>query len=113
MQVGWGMGKIDDMRRQREQQFADAEQRDAKAAKAPPVRTAAVVAPDAEVPQPMRPTRPTAEKKKMTSSKSGGAVDEQGKCPSCGKMKPLSNGVLANHQKGFGKACTGSRKKPV
>jgi hypothetical protein len=116
------MGKIDDMRRQREQQFADAEHRQAKAAKArpvdvvappvPPVRASAPVSADTEIAQPTRPSRPTADKKK-TSSKSGGAVDEQGKCPGCGKMKPLSNGVLANHQKGFGKACTGSRKKPV
>ncbi len=118
------MGKIDDMRRQREQQFADAEQRQAKAARArpvdvaPPARSAAPVptaAPgraDPERAQPTRPTRPSAAKK--TSSKSGGAaVDEQGKCPDCGKMKPVSNGLLASHQKGFGKACAGSRKKPV
>lgn len=115
------MGKIDDMRRQREQQFADAEQRQAKAAKARPVdvvvkpaRAPAPVAADAEPAQPTRPTRPTrAEATKKTSSKSGGAVDEQGKCPECGKMKPVSNGLLASHQKGFGKACAGSRKKPV
>lgn len=120
------MGKIDDMRRQREQQFADAEQREAKAAKAVKPGTAPLpqaapvvdkVAPvratsAAEPAQPSRPTRPTANKKK-TSSKSGASVDEQGKCPDCGKTKPLSNGMLANHQKGFGKACSGSRKKPV
>jgi hypothetical protein len=113
------MGKIDDMRRQREQQFADAEQRQAKAAKARPVVVEVKAAPasagviaDTEPLQPTRPSRPTAEKKK-TSSKSGGAVDEQGKCPDCGKMKPVSNGVMASHQKGFGKACAGSRKKPV
>jgi hypothetical protein len=106
------MGKIDDMRRQREQQFADAEQREAKAAKA--VKTAPSPTPTSatEPAQPSRPTRPTASAKK-TSSKSGAPVDGQGKCPDCGKTKPLSNGVLANHQKGFGKACSGSRKKPV
>ena len=115
------MGKIDDMRRQREQQFADAEQRAAKAGKArpvdavaPPARLLARAAPitDDEPPQPTRPTRPTGAKKK-TTSKSGGAVDEQGKCPECGKMKPVSTGLMASHQKGFGKACPGSRKKPV
>lgn len=117
------MGKIDDMRRLREQQFADAEQREAKGAKAAkpaPASQAPVVAnvapvratSAAEPAQPSRPTRPTASSKK-TSSKSGASVDEQGKCPGCGKMKPLSNGMLANHQKGFGKACSGSRKKPV
>ena len=121
------MGKIDDMRRQREQAFADAEQREAKAAKG--VKPAAVTQPvaspvakaasapaslpgGADPPQPTRPTRGTGSTKK-TSSKSGASVDEQGKCPDCGKMKPLSNGVLANHQKGFGKACSGSRKKPL
>jgi len=120
------MGKIDDMRRQREQQFAEAEQRQAKAAKvrplpvAAPVVTAPVVAApvvaasDAEPAQPTRPTRATVEKKpKQTSSKSGAKVADQGKCPDCNKMKPLSNGVMASHQKGFGKACSGSKKKPV
>lgn len=73
------MGKIDDMRRLREQQFAAAndDKSTAKAAKA------AVVA------------------------------DDQGKCSACGKMKPLTNGLVANHQKGFGKACPGSRKEPA
>ena len=61
--------------------------------------------------QPTVPTRPV--KAIKTTSKSGASVDEQGKCPDCGKMKPLSNGVLANHQKGLGKACIGSRKKPA
>jgi hypothetical protein len=121
------MGKIDDMRRLREQQVADAEQREAKAARtvkaapvpAPAALPAAKAAPApvessnaAEPAQPSRPTRPKAATKK-TSSKSGASVDEQGKCPDCGKMKPLSNGVMASHQKGFGKACSGSRKKPV
>ena len=119
------MGKIDDMRRQREQQFADLEQRHAKAAKArpvdvvaPPSRAPALASPpvplsasDVEPAQPTRPTRGSDVKKK-TSSKSGGTVDAQGKCPDCGKMKPVSNGLLASHQKGFGKACAGSRQKP-
>lgn len=141
------MGKIDDMRRQREEQF-DRQQRRSKArADAPLVAPAAPAAPvapvapapdaapaaraatasagkasaakspaavsdkDVELAQPSRPTRPTATKK-TTSSKSGGAVAEQGKCPVCKKMKPLANGVLAQHQKGFGKACAGSRRAP-
>lgn len=114
------MGKLDDMRRQREQQFADAEQRQAKAARtrpvevvAQPARSAAPVSAEAEPePSPTRPKR-AADPKAKTWSKSGGAVNEQGKCPDCGKMKPVSNGLLASHQKGFGKACAGSRKKPV
>ena len=77
------MGKIDDMRRQREQKFADAAGAGAGAST----------------------------KKSVASSTEAAA--EQGKCPDCGKTKPVSNGVLANHQKGFGKACAGSRKKPL
>jgi hypothetical protein len=76
------MGKIEDMRRLREQQFAAAND-DRSAAKT--VKTA------------------------TTAS----AADDQGKCSSCGKMKPLTNGLVANHQKGFGKACPGSRKEPA
>lgn len=123
------MGKIDDMRRQREQQF-ELQERRAKArppeAPKPVAVPAVIVSPaspaarakssreDAEIEpaQPSRPTRPKAAKK-TTSSKSGGAVSEQGKCPVCKKMKPVSNGLLAQHQKGFGKACAGSRRAPV
>ena len=83
------MGKIDDMRRLREQQFAAANDdkgasKKASAAKAAPVATATADATAAE-----------------------------GKCSACGKMKPLTNGLLASHQKGFGKACPGSRKEPL
>ncbi len=136
------MGKIDDMRRQREQQF-DLQERRAKArppeapkpnaapavasSPASPTPPASPASPtpragarskasredaDVELAQPSRPTRPTAAKK-TTSSKSGGAVSEQGKCPVCKKTKPVSNGVLAQHQKGFGKACAGSRRAPL
>lgn len=40
------------------------------------------------------------------------AVD-QGRCSGCGKLRALNNGVIANHQKGLGKMCVGSRKPPV
>jgi membrane protease subunit (stomatin/prohibitin family) len=76
------MGKIDDMRRLREQQFAAAND-DKSAAKTAKAATTAA------------------------------GADDQGKCSSCGKMKPLTNGLVANHQKGFGKACPGSRKEPA
>lgn len=125
------MGKVDDMRRLREQQFADGQKR--RTTPREPERVAPVSAEvgmgaaglgavgvsgpaasgDTEPAQPTRPTRPTSAKKKTAPGKSGDPVDELGKCPVCGKMKPLSNGVLANHQKGFGKACAGSRKKAV
>ncbi len=86
------MGKIDDMRRLREQQFAAAndDKRAAKNAKQPSASASATArAPIAEV------------------------ADDQGKCSVCGKMKPLTNGLVASHQKGFGKACAGSRKEPA
>lgn len=85
------MGKIDDMRRQREQQFAAAGKGQAKATKAQSVDVDAAVA----------------------KAAAAGADADRGKCPDCGKMKPLSNGVMASHQKGFGKACPGSRKTPA
>jgi hypothetical protein len=71
------MGKIDDMRRLREQQFAAAN-----------------------------------DDKRTKAASTAKIADDQGKCSACGKMKPLSNGLVANHQKGFGKACPGSRKEP-
>lgn len=82
------MGKIDDMRRLREQQFAAAND-DKSAAK----------------------TAKSAKSAKTATT--AGSADDQGKCSSCGKMKPLSNGLVSNHQKGFGKACPGSRKEPA
>ncbi len=112
------MGKIDDMRRQREQQFADAAQREAKAAKAAPASPASPASPPVapSAPAPVAKPAPrgevtTTSSKRGASGKSAG--DEQGKCPDCGKTKPLSNGLMASHQKGFGKACTGSRKPPM
>ncbi len=38
---------------------------------------------------------------------------ETGTCAGCGKPKPLQRGVIANHQKGLGKMCPGSRKPPA
>jgi len=108
------MGKIDDMRRQREQQFAEAEQREAKAAKVRPAEVVAPPPPLARAPAAAgEPAPERAPSSRKSTSKSGAAIDEQGKCPDCKKMKPLANGVLAQHQKGFGKACAGSKKKPL
>ncbi len=39
--------------------------------------------------------------------------DTEGRCPTCGKTKPVANGVMANHQQGLGKPCAGSRKPPA
>ncbi len=122
------MSKIDDMRRLREQQFAEAEKRKGKAppVDAAPSRDAAAVLPpvprvplvpshEGAEPEPAQPSRPTRASAAMSKAKIAAATKtaEQGKCPECGKMKPTSQGLLANHQKGFGKPCAGSRKKPV
>lgn len=106
------MGKIDDMRRQREQQFADAAQREAKAAKAAPVLPASAPSAPASAPAAKPAVRGEVT---TTGSKRGASKGEadEGKCPDCGKTKPLANGVMASHQKGFGKACSGSRKPPL
>ncbi len=41
------------------------------------------------------------------------AGEETGRCSSCGKQKALNRGLVIDHQKGLGKACSGSRKRPV
>ena len=37
-------------------------------------------------------------------------ADVQAKCPVCGKLKSIENGLVTSHQKGLGKMCPGSRK---
>ncbi len=94
------MGKIDDMRRIREQSFADMEKRGAKAP--PAVRNEPAANADPPAPAPAR------------NAKAGAGADAtEGKCAECGKTKPVQNGVMAQHQKGFGKVCAGSRKAPA
>lgn len=74
------MGKIDDMRKQRELQFADA--------------------------------HPT-ERAQKSSLESPAVAVEEGRCSGCGKLRAVNNGLISNHQKGLGKMCAGSRKKPA
>jgi hypothetical protein len=125
------MGKLDDMRRLREQQFADGQKRrtsprppEPAAPRAPaPPGTPAPAAAAADAPEPAedegpaQPTRPTRAAKAPRSTspkkKSGSSAEDHGTCPACGKVKPLAGGVLAGHQKGLGKACPGSRQKPA
>jgi hypothetical protein len=135
------MGKVDDMRRLREQQHEDG-QRAARAralgVKGGPVAAPATPAPpdadelaaaveDAVVPRgaAARAAKAKADKVPMASTprepsvpppgrgKRGEAADETGVCSSCRKPKPLQRGVIANHQKGLGKMCPGSRKPPA
>lgn len=82
------MSKIDEIRRQREalqgKKSSDA------SSNVVPIRPGVVVSP--------------------TKSETN---EEEGKCSVCGKLKPLLGGVVAQHQKGLGKMCPGSRKAPA
>ena len=93
------MSKVDDMRRQREERFAESARKAASA----PKRVADVVPPVAA---------PRAVAEEPTTS-SDDTAESEGRCPECGKTKPLANGVMASHQHGFGKQCPGSRKPPA
>lgn len=101
------MGKIEDMRRLREQQFADNDKRANDDKRAVATTATTKDAPTAAA------TAKTATTKSVTPKTAPAAAADEGKCAVCGKMKALSNGLVANHQKGFGKACAGSRKEPA
>jgi hypothetical protein len=85
------MSKLDEMRRLREQQYARQQEGGAPAPRpeVAPLTTPVVMAERAK------------------------ADAEQGRCAVCGKVRALSNGLVSNHQKGFGKMCPGSRKEPI
>jgi hypothetical protein len=101
------MGKIEDMRRLREQQFADNDKRanDDKRAVGKTVTT--------NDPSPVTSSPAIAPRAAAPKAAIATAAADEGKCSVCGKMKALTNGLVANHQKGFGKACAGSRKEPA
>jgi hypothetical protein len=125
------MSKIDDMRKMREKQFEDAQRAATRqatngvvkggAAHAPAPETARetgqatgsakeiLVAEDATKEEAAKPERKTTAR--SSSARKADAVE--GRCSSCGKVKALQNGMIANHQKGFGKMCVGSRKEPA
>ncbi|MEO8877063.1 MAG: hypothetical protein ABI461_15835 [Polyangiaceae bacterium] len=110
------MGKIDDMRKMREKQFADAQQ--ASQAKAKNGVAHAVVA----MPAPKEDAAKKIEmidldpapvpKEQTTTSRSKRDEVTEARCPACGKIKGVQNGVMVSHQKGLGKMCPGSRKEP-
>lgn len=154
------MGKIDDMRRMREERMAEQEKALARQAREPraPVSKAPAVLPATveagqdevegkgrvaagatapvetstanETPTESAPaSAPTAARRRpaandaplpeptttRSSKRSSKTASEptEGKCSVCGKVRPLSNGLVGNHQKGFGKMCAGSRKAPA
>lgn len=116
------MGKIDDMRKLREKQFEEA-QRAALAgpkngvakngiAHAPKPSAKADSDHDTDIPE--FEDRSKAEEKSDDEPAAAKIADgEKARCPECGKMKPVQNGVMAMHQKGMGKMCAGSRKAPA
>ncbi|MBI2389930.1 MAG: hypothetical protein HYV09_10090 [Deltaproteobacteria bacterium] len=91
------MSKIDELRRMREAQHRGTD--GDRPAKVVPIR------PDVQVrlPEPSREEPSRAEPPR----------DEQGKCSQCRKVKPMHGGLIAQHQKGLGKMCPGSRKPPA
>ena len=130
------MGKIDDLRKQRELRFAEMQRRaKAQLSSANANGTAAPHPHPADSPVPASPEPVSQEKsppavgreradrtkksqlkpKSTFRSKSKPRTDVplQGKCRVCGKIRALGNGLLVNHQKGLGKPCPGSRKKPA
>jgi hypothetical protein len=99
------MSKLDQLRRQREQQHENQEEQlrapvtDARAKSAPvePAAPATALAPPVEV---------------QRGAKANEEV-AKGACSVCGKVRALNNGLVSNHQKGLGKMCAGSRKEPA
>ena len=101
------MSKIDDMRRQREVRVAESARRAASEPK-----RAAVVAPAEATKTPAVLAVGEAEPAQPTRSESTDG-DADARCSGCGKTKPVTNGLMANHQQGLGKQCPGSRKPPA
>jgi hypothetical protein len=131
------MGKADDMRRQRELRY-EQDEREAAARKKAAIAAAAAAAPAsakppavekksapaAPVAEPDEPAEietseaPAAPKTKLGRAPrkppaGSAAAADRGTCSVCLKPRPLQNGLVASHQKGFGKVCTGSRKPPA
>jgi hypothetical protein len=111
------MGKIDDMRKRREQQFAEKEGGAGGSLNGAAKRPGEAARDDGGGPDGGGETKSAAgPRTKMRSGKSpagSAAADVKGKCSACGKVRAVQNGLIVNHQKGLGKMCAGSRKKPA
>lgn len=94
------MGKVDDMRRRREAQHQ------ARSALAPRATPAAGDGAGT-------PTEDAVGDEAEPSSEAAATEADSGVCSGCGKVKPMQRGLIANHQKGLGKYCVGSRKPPA
>jgi hypothetical protein len=103
------MGKIDDMRRQREAKAAADERAQKARASGTTISARAsvpVVVPVEDVPVTVETSAPIAMRKKA-------AAATEGACSVCGKIRPVHKQQVATHQKGLGKVCPGSRKPPA
>ena len=111
------MGKIDDMRRQREERHAQDERakarRDAAATvKLPsPATTPATASTATSIPPLVADPEETVPVAQASSRRPTEA--DEGVCAVCGKVRPLQGGMISSHQKGLGKFCPGSRKPPA
>ena len=94
------MSKLDQLRRQREEQHARQEEQGHAAAPRARAMDAAASAP---APAPVLAAR----RAKPATEVALGA------CSVCGKVRALSGGLVTNHQKGLGKMCPGSRREPA
>ena len=106
------MGKIEDMRRLREQQFAEAEERRCRSSRTRLPSTPAPAPPAVDGEPQVEAVTPRNPVDEARNQKAASPLGAEATCPGCGKTKPLQGDVMASHQKGFGKACPGSRKKP-
>ncbi|HKQ71880.1 MAG TPA: hypothetical protein VJT73_21195 [Polyangiaceae bacterium] len=97
------MGKIDDMRKQREAQHGRPSSTETST---PSDRVIALLRQRdlaAQAPSPLAHEEPP--KARLD--------DARGKCAVCDKVRTLQNGLVTDHQKGLGKYCPGSRKEPA
>lgn len=100
------MGKVDDMRRRREAQHQ---------ARATSGRSSVAQPADGSGEPPAVGSDSDASPAATDDEVAGAATVEadSGVCSGCGKVKPMQRGLIANHQKGLGKFCVGSRKPPA
>lgn len=108
------MSKSDEMRRMREQLAANRERSAGTVER--PTPPAAVVNPRAADEDPAAPQELRTERhggRGGSTAERTAVASEQGKCAVCGKLRPLTGGLIGVHQKGLGKVCAGSRKEPA
>ena len=107
------MGKIDDMRRQREERHAQDERAKARREAAATVKLPSSAPSTSAVPPIVVDAEPTVRVAQPTTTNRRPAAAAEGVCSVCGKVRSLQHGLISSHQKGLGKFCAGSRKPPA